>query len=203
MTDKLKQQGFSAIAVVTALVIITSIVGASWYVFKQNRPETSGAIEPNGSQTTDSNQPATGDSEPTVAYLEIEEWGIKAPLSDEIKDAYVVSGGSSEGFGRPSTRLWLGLRSFNTEKCNPENNNKGGRGAIGAYLRFTPDTKDEVTGRLLTEMLPNGTTIGDYYYAYQSWKRDNPCISGGQLENIDNAFALSAKNFIAATTGTE
>lgn len=198
------QAGFGLLAML-AVVLIVGVLGlSSWYVFQQNRPETSNATEQDGNQTPNNNQPVNGEADPTVAYLEVKEWGVRLALSENIKDAYYIDAvaHTDSPDGLPGA-VFLSLRFLTEDKCDPNNNNQGGRGAIGAILRFLPNEKDFVTGELLIEEYPNGTQIGEYYYGFQSGKKDNPCATEDELGEIDTSFALSAKNITKSSATNE
>jgi len=202
VTDRNKQQaGFSIIETTLFVVAVGMILGAGWFAYQHNRPQPGNATQKTGQPAA--NQPAMTGPGPIVSYLEVKEWGVKLPLSAPIKDAYyVVSTVSSDSpDGLPST-IWLGRRSLDTATCNPANNNRGKAGALGAVLRFLPAETDAVTSERLTEKYPNGTLIGDYYYGYQGWTKNNPCASDDALENMDAAFAGAAKKAIPKTTAT-
>jgi len=189
-----KQAGFSIVEIVLTVVAVGMVVGAGWFAYQHNKPKAGNAA-PDTNQST--NNPDIGQPKPTVAYLEVKEWGVKIPLSESIKDAYYVVGkGSSEGPGRPPTRLWLGLKSRGGTNCNPDNNNRGKTGAIGGILRFPPTETDPISGELLVEEFPAGTLLGDYYYTYQSWTTRNPCDSESTLEEVDSAFYTAAKAIV-------
>ncbi len=198
--NSLRQTGFGTIETVIACLVVVVLAAAGWFAYQHNRPRVSNAASDTGA--TPIHQPATTKPQPTVKYMEIKEWGVKLPLSDQIKDAYYIDGGSSEGLGTPPTRLWLGIKSKSEAKCNPDNNNNGKRGALGALLRFPPDETDAVTGQPLTEEYPDGTTIGNYYYTYQSWKKDNPCAPEEILLSVDTALAAAARMIITSPTTT-
>jgi hypothetical protein len=55
-----------------------------------------------------------------------------------------------------------------------------------------------MSGQLLTQEYPNGSTIAGYFYAYQSLVTNNPYASESTLQPIDSAFATAAKNIVAA-----
>lgn len=198
MTGTNKQQaGFSIIEIVTTVVVVGLIVGAGWFAYQHNRPQA-------GNATPDNNQPIDKPNSakpgPTVAYLEVKEWGVKIPLSEEIKDAYYISGGSSEGLDSPPNKIWLGIKSKKGANCDPGNNERGQRGALGAIIRVLPTTTDPITGELLIEAYPEGTMLGDYYYMYQSWEKDNPCGSESTLQKTDSAFAAAAEVITSTQT---
>lgn len=197
------QLGFGVVGIILIILAMGLVGGTLWYVFEQNRPKTSDAVS-NETQDQNKNNNLTKEGKPeaTVSYLEIKEWGVKLPLGESIKDAFYVSAGPSGGPGTMPVRMWLAIEALDGDKCDPNNNNRGGRGAIGAILRFPPDERDGITGELLVNMLPNGTEIGEYYYAYQSGARENPCATEVELKPFDLAFAHGARN-ITRSSETE
>jgi hypothetical protein len=187
------QSGFSPIEVLLIVLVIAALALTGYVFFQRHKPTS---VKNNAA--TSKTQSTT---QPTTPYLTIKEWGIKLPLSDSIKDAYYVVGTSfsNDPDGLPSG-VFLGLTSLSGKSCNPSNNNNGGRGAVGAILRFLPSETDAVTGQQLTQKYPNGTTIGSYYYGYQSGINNNPCAPASILHSTDTAFAVAAKGIVSTTT---
>jgi prepilin-type N-terminal cleavage/methylation domain-containing protein len=195
MTDTHKQQaGFSIIEVVIGVVVIGLILGAGWFAYEHNKPKPGNANQ--GASPPAADQPTPAEPNPAVTYLDIKEWGVRVPLPDSIKDAYYVVGAFSDSPDGLPGGVFLGLESLTTSVCDPNNNNQGGTGAIGAILRFLPSETDAVTGELLTEKYPNGTTISGYYYGYQSW--NNPGCKASNAAAADTAFAATAREITLA-----
>ena len=124
--------------------------------------------------------------------MEINGWGIKLPLNEEIRDAYyVVSAASGTGLDGKPNAVWLGRTAFGGEKCDPSNNDKGKTGALGAIIRFSPNDTDEVSGKPLVEEYPDAVRANDYYYVFRTWSSDNPCASKSTLQSTDAAFSAA------------
>lgn len=80
---KLNQKGFSpAIIILLLLILILAIIG--WWVANQSGKDNSSS---NDQPTASANKPQKAEEEQTK-YLEIKEFGIKLPLSDNIETAY-------------------------------------------------------------------------------------------------------------------
>jgi hypothetical protein len=200
-----QQSGFGTTGILLTVLVVVLLAASGVVVYQHHKSSSTSA---KSTAATGSTQ-ATGQSAsqtgvqfaPAVTqYLTIKEWGVKLPLSDSIKSAYYVvgTGFSSDPDGRPSG-VFLGLTSLSDSSCNPSNNNNGGTGAIGVLLRVPPAATDAVSGQPLTQKYPNGTTIGNYYYAYQSWVNRTSCNQKSTAQAADSAFAAAAKNIVAAT----
>lgn len=187
-----KQSGNSIVVVTIAALVILALGATGWFVYQHNRTQATGAAS-NPSQTTtqqNSTQPA-----PTVAYLEITEWGVKLPLSEAIKDAYyATSTGSSKGTDRQPNTLLLGLKSLDSNGCAATNNT-----AVALIFRALPTETDSATGRLYTQEYPNGITVGTYFYAYQKLTSASCTASPTTLQSIDAAFTTAEKGTVTAT----
>ncbi len=197
------QSGFSIVEALIVVVVIGVIGTAGWFVYQHNRTKVTDATA-NPNQSNSHQTPATTTpAAPTVASLTLKEWGLNLPLSDKIKDAYYVPSVSSKGTdGLPNSML-LGLTSLDASSCTAAGSNHGQDSAIGAIFRALPTETDPVTGQLLTQEYPNGTTIGTYYYGYESFTNSSgrTCkASGTTLQPIDAAFANAAKKITAAST---
>lgn len=200
MEKERNQAGFGAVRIILVALAISEVTAISWALV-QNTNKTTAAT--NTPQTTNQQASTTTiqPQQPATQYLDIKEWGIKLPLPDSVKNAYYIIGkGSSDGPGGVPTTVWLGLSSFTGSTCNPANNDSGKDGALGAIYRIHPTETDPVTGQLLTQEYPNGTTIGGYYYAYKGFITNNPCASQTTLQPIDSAFIASAKSTITDAT---
>ena len=195
MRQREHQSGFGTIEIVLVVLVVAVLAVTGLVVYQRHKPNSA-----KNSAATNHTQITTQPAQTTTQYLDIKELGVKLPLSSEISNAYyVVAKGSSSGPGGQPDKVWLGLTSYTSASCNPANNDNGGRGAIGAIIRVLPTDTDPVSGQLLTQKYPNGTTIGGYYYLYQSWATNNPCASNSTLQPIDSAFATAAKSEVTAT----
>lgn len=203
MRKREHQSGFGTLAIMLVLAVVAVISIGGVVVYQHHKPSSIKNSAATGTTQTTTQPKSTTTTQlapATTQYLTIKEWGVKLPLSDSIKDAnYVAEKGSSNGPGALPTTIWLGLTSLSSSSCNPSNNDNGGHGAVGAILRVLPTDIDEVSGQLLTQKYPNGVTIGGYYYAYQSWLKNNPCASQTTLQPVDSAFATAAKGTVMAS----
>jgi type II secretory pathway pseudopilin PulG len=82
-----KQAGFSIVEAVLGVAVLGILGAAGWFVYQHNQPKPTDAA---ATTNQSANQQTTTTPAPTVAYLTINEWGVKLPLSDTIKDAYYV-----------------------------------------------------------------------------------------------------------------
>lgn len=185
------QRGFGIIEIIILLVVIGLLAFAGWRVYQNNRTKVSDAA---GSSTQNSS--TTGQSQkPDVAYLKIKEWGIKLPLSKEVNDAYYVASVSSVGKDGLPNAIFLGLKSLDSFGCTADGGNHGKNSAVGAILRVSPGETDEVTGNLIMDEYPNGTTIDGHYYAYAAWVNET-CGTANYLQSVETVFATVARNSI-------
>jgi len=192
----------SAISVSLIVLVVAAVAVTGLVLFQRHKPSTaknSAATSQAQTITQQQGTAITQNQQTTADYLTIKEWGVKIPLSDSIKSAYYVVGTSfsNDPDGKPSG-VFLGLNSLSDNSCNPSNNNSGGTGAIGALLRVLPTDTDAVTGQPLTQKYPNGTTVGSYYYAYQSWINRTSCNQKSTAQAADSAIATAAKNIVPA-----
>lgn len=196
MTKKLNQKGFGFTELLIIVVVLAVVVTAGVIVYKHGKHYSS----KDGATTTAQTSPKSTESrnlqtaQHAQQYLVIKEWGVQIPLADTIKDAYYIVDSRSEknSDGKPSG-VFLGLRSLTDKSCEPNYNNEGGIGAIGAILRVPPDYNDPISGRPYTEKYPSGKVIGDYYYAYQSWSSRSSCKDKEVVDSSDMSFAAAVK----------
>src|SRR6266568_3175508 len=96
MGRRRNQSGFSAFVFLLPVLVVAVLAVGGLVVYQHHKPSSatnSAATSP--TQTTSQSQnTATTQAAPTVAYLTIKEWGIKVPLSNSIKDAYYSIGGN-------------------------------------------------------------------------------------------------------------
>ncbi len=135
----------------------------------------------------------------TARRLDVREWGVNISLPSNIDDAYYVISTSSHDpvTGEPNT-MWLGLTSLNGAGCDAalfkvQATSK----PIGALIRVAPTEVDPVSGALYTKKYPDGTMIGEYYYAYVPWK-NKTCADKATLDGIDSAFTNAVKGMVIA-----
>lgn len=190
-----RQSGFSIVAAVIAVVAVTVIGSAGFFVYQHNRTKATSAEQDN-SQTTNQ-QTTTTPPAPTASYLTIAEWGVKIPLSAEIKDAYYMPAvGSSKGpDGQPNTLL-LGLHAQDNNNCAATNNLT----ALAQIFRTSTSSVDPVTNKLYTQEYPNGVIIGNYLYAYQGISNNDDCkVPQASAQPINDAFTTAVKGMVSAT----
>lgn len=164
--NKINQTGFSAVVILLVLLLLTAVSITGYFVYSAQNKETSKvtvapesskdstapAVAPESSK--DSTAPAT--QQDTQKYLVIKEWGVKIPLTDEIRDAYYVYEKNEGGDG-----VFLSTRAIAAKysDCGAENT------SLFSYGRFTnPNKYDELTGKKLSELYPNAPKIAGYYY---------------------------------------
>ena len=149
-----------------------------------------------------SSSQTTTQKPPTQSYLSISEWKVKLPLSNDVADAYyVVSTSSQDSNGQPNT-IWLGLKSLDGVSHCAASSANSGQTPLASLARTSSNYTDPVSGESYQQKYPDGTTIGGYYYGYNStWIKNKPCTTDTsyqtQLQSINTAFASAAKNIIA------
>jgi len=192
------QSGFSIVEAVLIVAVIGVIGVGGWFVYQHNKPKATNAA-PNTNQTTNQ-QTTTTTPAPTVNYLDIKEWGVKLPLSDIIKDAYyvILADTSSNADGKPSD-IQLGLTHLDASCGSITASSTSLSNSLGAIVRTLPTDTDPVSGKLYTQLEPNGTTINGYYYGYADASiKNKTCAPQATLQGIDAAFATAAKGIIPA-----
>lgn len=189
-----RQTGFSISVVIIALLAVAVIAGAGYVVFnnrdQRNSADATSNLSPTTPKAADQN-PAPASTAAEAASLKVKEWGMTISLPEDVKDAYyVVSTSSADSDGSPNT-IWIGLRSLPT--CAAENGNIGKK-PLASITRSAPDYREPVSGELYADTHPDGTTIGQYYYAYSTWDiESNSCTARENLQKVDDAFKAAIK----------
>jgi hypothetical protein len=191
------QSGFGATGVILVVLAVAILASTGLMIYQHHKSgsaKNSAATSQTQTTTQPQNTTSTQPAQATTQYLTIKEWGVKLPLSANIKDAYYTTEGSNTGAdGLPNT-VWLGKTSFNSNGCNIANTGPSSKATpIGSILRVLLTDRDPVTGDLYTQKYPNGVTIGNYYYAYAPWKHKS-CAPTATLQSVDSEFATAAKS---------
>jgi hypothetical protein len=186
------QAGFSAGAIIAAVLVLAVIGGVGLVVFKKHVERNSaGAAQTVSPPKVTNPKPTPATPAASGAVLEVKEWGVSIPLPESLKDAYyVVSTSSANPDGSPNT-IWVGLKSI--PECTAENANRGGK-ALASITRSAPDYREPVSGELYMEAHPDGVTIDKYYYLYNTWSLDNNCTTAEQFKKVDDNFKPAFKN---------
>lgn len=195
-----RQTGFSIVEAVIAVVAIAVIGTAGFFVYQHNRLKTTGAT--GGAQITNNQQTTTTPPAPTVSYLTITEWGVKLPLSAEIKDAYYVPGIGSVGSDGVTNQVYVGLKSQDANGCTAAGSNHGQDSALATIFRSKPGDVDPVTNKLYTQEYPDGVTIGNYFYASEGQASTNisTCkVPQATAQPIESAITAAVKGMISTT----
>src|SRR5947207_15334609 len=100
MRQREHQSGFSTIKIVLIAFVI-AVVGVTGFVLYQRQKPGSANSSAATSQTQTAaqsqNTTSTQPAQATTQYLTIKEWGVKLPLSANIKEAYYTMEGSNTG----------------------------------------------------------------------------------------------------------
>lgn len=190
--------GFGLVYAIAALAAVAVIVVAGALIISNNNKQSNNSNAPSGNTNTNSQASSNASKQQSERkYLIITEWKVKMPLSDVISDAYYVPNSPSQPDG-----MWLGLKSLDSKGCEAAQANSGGKYPIGALIKKGLSDTDPVTGVKYTEQEPNGTIIGQYYYAYHSGVQGSTtgCTTNANIPNIntiDDAFKEAAKNIVA------
>lgn len=190
----IKQTGFSIVETLIVIVAIAVLAGASWAVYqrtKQSVTRTDAASNPSQStQQTTTTPPA-----PTVAYLDIQEWGIKLPLSDAIKDAYYLPDNQNHAADGTPLAMFIGLKSLDAAGCDARTANTPGGTitALATIIRIAPTDVDHVSGVEYVKEWPSAT-IGQYAYALDDGTKYRTCASASTLQSIGAALSNATKS---------
>jgi hypothetical protein len=201
---KKNEKGFNVIEGMLIFVIVAILAGTGWYVWDSNKKTNTllNSADKNSSSIVkqpSQNQIST-DAKKTTQYLDIKEWKIKLPLSNQISDAYYVMSTSSQGSEQPDT-IWLGVKSIDSVmECSAANANNGGSPLAG-LVKVSTTQADPVSGEGYQKKYPDGTTINNFYYGYSDWISKNPCTKDinykAKLMSINAAFINAAQNIIS------
>lgn len=200
------QSGFGTTVVLLAVLVVAVLAVTGLVVYQHHKSNTKSAAA-TSSPTTTTQPKSTTTTQPaqaTTQYLTIKEWGVKLPLSDSIKDAYYVvpAGISPNGDGKPSS-IDFGLTSQNSSCGIVTSDSSSFSHTLGSIVRALPTETDPVSGKPYTQLDPNGTTIGSYYYGYANAELKNKtCTSATTIQSIDSAFAAAVKGAVSATSTT-
>ncbi len=205
MRQREHQSRFTTSVILLAVLVVAVLAVTGLVLYQHHKPnsaKTSAATSPTQT-TTQPQSTATTQAQPAVMqYLTIKEWGVKIPLSSKVQDAYYVvpTGITNNADQRPSG-IYLDVASLKNScsDISVGNTNTSIEKAVGEIVRALPTDKDPVSGKLYTELNPNGTTIGGYYYGYVSGISGKTCASQTLLQSVDSAFASATKSMVPAT----
>ena len=173
MKQRDRQSGFGRVEIVFISFVIAAVAVTGLVLYQRHTPsnaKNSAATGPNQTTTQPQSTTTAQTAQATAQYLVIKEWGVKIPLSGNIKDAYytVPLGISRNADGRPSG-ITLGLTSLNNACGTVASSGSGADRALGEIVRTLPTEHEPVSGKLYSQLNPDGTTIGSYYYGYEDF----------------------------------
>ena len=77
--------------------------------------------------------------------------------------------------------------------------NYGYKNNLGAITRTLPTDKDPVSGKLFTELEPNGAIINGYYYGFaDEGLKSRTCVPAVTVQALDAAFAAAIRKVAPA-----
>jgi prepilin-type N-terminal cleavage/methylation domain-containing protein len=88
---KINQKGFSVVEILIVIVVIGLLGAVGWLVYDRQSSKTSEkpSTQTSAQQNTETKKqetPKEAAKVPEQQYLEVKEWGVKLPLTDEISD---------------------------------------------------------------------------------------------------------------------
>jgi|GEM_PF-1300329 len=199
------QKGFGLIGVPLLIAVVLALAVVGWAVYRHGHKNSTKSDATSSTSQTGAQQTKSSTDQPAQTapqYLTIKEWGVQIPLSSAVSDAYYVvpTGISNDADGKPSA-INFGLASKNTA-CGTVTGSPTDYNALGSIVRALPTDKDPVSGKLYTQLDPNGATIDGYYYGYADASlKSKSCVSQTTIQDIDAGFAAAVKS-AAATTAT-
>jgi type II secretory pathway pseudopilin PulG len=202
MRQREHQSGFGTVEVLLVVLVVAILAVGGFVVYQRHNntsTKTNAATSTSQTNTQQSNTTSTQSQPPS--YLTIKEWGVKIPLSSSISDAYYVipQGISNDADGKPSA-INFGLASLNSS-CGTVTGGPTDYNSLGSIVRALPTDTDPVSGKLYTQLDPNGVTIAGYYYGYADASlKSKTCISSTSVQSVDSAFATAVKSAVTATT---
>lgn len=203
--SKHNQSGFSVIEVLLVVLVVAALAVTGFVVYQHHKPSSTKNSAATGStQTTNQQQNTTSTQPQTTTYLFIKEWGVKIPLSSPISDAYYVSGIGSIGSDGVTNQIYLGLTSLDSSGCIAAVSNHGQDSAPAMIFRSKPSDVDPVTNKTYSQEYPDGVTIGNYFYGFESFANSSNISTckapHATIQSVDSAFATAAKGIVSATT---
>lgn len=197
----INQAGFSAVELILVLVIVGAIVSLGLYVHHslQHISSTYNAATKTSSGTSPkfaSKKTATA----TTQYLDIMEWGVRAPYTGSTDLSYNVMASNPNA-------AWVNSRQLaNADPACKIAPDSGNAGYIGRYLP-TDSVSTGATSESAEQYLsqdfagsntapPHYSKVGDYYYIY--WTGQAPCTANSSLlTQVTSDVGNIVKNFEA------
>ena len=157
-------KGFSAVEALLVLVII-GIIAATGYFVMHAQKQTSKSLD--NAASSSQAVAASKKSSSSKTYLEIKEWGVKAPYDGKLTIKYKIQ---TEG-----SLMWADFSSDELNASDPNCTTDGGYGGAITKIKAGQDVAladGSASGQTVEQMIASGTLktyshIGNYYYYYQ------------------------------------
>ncbi len=170
---KKHQNGFAALEIMIAVVVIGLLGVAGWLVFnRQTGSPNDSAQTSQETSSNEENQTNTDKTDPNEGYVVLDEWGLRFKAPSGIDDVeYVIIGDTVAFYAKPADSSVQYRASYSTfdENDNPTY-------ALGTLYR---KTEPQVTNTAL-DLTTEGKKLGDYYYftgwAFSSLATGRGCI---------------------------
>lgn len=178
-----RQAGFTVVEVLLVLVFLAIIGFTGYYVWHAQKNTDKTLSDTGNSQTAKSTKgKSTTTSNNATVYMDIKEWGVKMPLTGDIKDAYYSMPSGSDF-------VTLSVESLKSTTCAAD------KISLGGIERFTADTKDGESGATMLSEHPDAVKVGMYYYTFEHTQA--ACGPDQATENkgmaLETAFQQQAK----------
>jgi hypothetical protein len=185
------QKSFAVLEGFLILVIIAVISGIGWYaIHTKHQTDKILSQADRISQDTPLSTKKSESTSTSQKYLNINEWGVRIPLTDTIKDAYYTP------VERGSSYYNLRVHSLDSE-ANCTNSDL----SVAAIERATTAEyqQSQNSERASNNIPQNSSKIGDYYYyiIHAQYDCSQSVSNDGLVVSVEKAFTDQTPNILA------
>lgn len=123
MASKTRSAGFSPLAVIGAILVVTFLIFGGWYVWHSHKNDSKNKSNSELTGNTDTKDQLDQQSDPSEngKYLVIQEWGVRVPLPAELQgdNVYYQIRHFEESYGS-ADGADIGVKTF-TPECHANN----------------------------------------------------------------------------------
>jgi hypothetical protein len=183
---KTNQSGFTPVAILLVLILVTIVGFAGYYVYKtqQNKKDDTKPTAADPAST-----PTAPSTTNTQKYLVIKEWGVKVPLTTPIADATYLY----KAFDGGGSSVYLSTKSIASKYPECAAN----KTTLFAYGRFdNPNALNDFGNQSIGADYPNAPKVGTYYY--YGVHPQAPCFYNASVETSNTIQTTEIDPVMAA-----
>lgn len=178
---KQNQAGFSVFEACIITLVVVLLLLSAWFIWGKNKDNDYEKTANGALQTVSKDEVVKNATAADQTYLTIKEWNVRFKTTTINEDAYYTIEA-----GKPNY-AYLSVHSLTNPECAPD------KTSVGVITRFKQGDRDPNSDELYTDLVPDATKVGNYYYFFSHAQAYCDESKEATLKAVAEAFEESVK----------